>query len=151
MSVYVQAGSEGEWVRKLQRALNEAGYELDVDGIFGDATDEAVRDFQNENDLDVDGVVGPNTWAALGIDVPASRSKNRRADTVYLESGSRGDAVAVLQSALVAAGYELDVDGIFGSATYEAVREFQNDNDLDVDGVVGPNTWAALEEYIEGE
>ena len=66
MSVYVQAGSEGEWVRKLQRALNESGYELDVDGIFGEATDEAVRDFQNENDLDVDGVVGPNTWAALG-------------------------------------------------------------------------------------
>ena len=151
MSVYVQAGSEGEWVRKLQRALNEAGYELDVDGIFGDATDEAVRDFQDENDLDVDGVVGPNTWAALGVDVPAGSGKSRRRDTVYLERGSRGDAVAVLQSALVAADYELEVDGIFGDVTYEAVREFQNDNDLDVDGVVGPDTWAALEEYLEDE
>ena len=150
-SVILEHGSSGRWVRALQEALREAGYELDVDGSFGDATYAAVRDFQSNNDLDVDGVVGPNTWAALGIDVPASRSKNRRADTVYLESGSRGDAVAVLQSALVAAGYELDIDGVFGADTERVVRHFQGENELDVDGIVGDNTWAALEDFIEEE
>lgn len=65
-----------------------------------------------------------------------------------LRRGSRGDDVVALQSALVAAGYEIDVDGIFGAGTEEAVVQFQSDNDLDADGIVGRNTWAALEPYI---
>lgn len=147
MSVYVQSGSEGEWVEKLQEALNTAGYELDVDGIFGDDTESAVRGFQRDNGLSVDGVVGPDTWAALGVQT--SSHHKRQADVAYLEHGSRGDAVRVLQAALVGAGYELDVDGVFGDDTDAAVRAFQEEYELDADGVVGPNTWSALEEFIE--
>lgn len=147
MSVIVQSGSEGEWVVALQEALNAAGYELDVDGSFGDNTEAAVIAFQRENRLAADGVVGPNTWAALGIETHSHHNK-RSSDVVYLERGSRGDAVRVLQSALVGAGYELDVDGAFGDDTDAAVRAFQEENDLDADGVVGPNTWNALQEFI---
>jgi peptidoglycan hydrolase-like protein with peptidoglycan-binding domain len=145
MSVYLQHGSEGDLVEALQQALVDEGYEIEVDGIFGDDTDAALRDYQNENDLDVDGIAGPSTLAALGIEAPA---KSRRADVAYLEHGSRGSAVRSLQTALVNAGYELDVDGDFGGGTDAAVRHFQSANDLSADGVVGPDTWSALEQYL---
>ncbi|MBI5515778.1 MAG: peptidoglycan-binding protein [Deltaproteobacteria bacterium] len=63
----IQYGDEGSTVRELQQALVDNGYDIDVDGDFGPATDAAVKDFQSSNGLDADGVVGPNTWAALGF------------------------------------------------------------------------------------
>ena len=149
MSVYLQHGSEGGLVEALQQALVDEGYELEVDGIFGDDTDAAVRDFQAESELDVDGIVGADTLAALGLDeVVASHAKRRQPDVVYLERGSSGSSVRTLQHALVAAGYELDVDGVFGGDTDAAVRHFQSANDLSADGIVGPDTWSALEQYL---
>lgn len=143
--VMLEHGSTGRHVRALQEALREAGYELDVDGDFGDATYAAVRDFQANHDLDVDGVVGPNTWAALGFE---SDDKGGGEGYEELAHGSEGELVELLQAALVAAGHEIDIDGVFGDATERAVRRFQRDNELDVDGIVGENTWAALEDFM---
>lgn len=154
--VYLEHGASGRWVRALQTALREAGYDLDVDGSFGDATYAAVRDFQSNNDLDVDGVVGPNTWAALGVDSGSKgededEDEDEGEDEGYeqLSRGDEGDDVSVLQAALVAAGYEIDIDGVFGADTERAVRRFQQANELDVDGIVGDDTWSALEDFIE--
>lgn len=61
----IKRGSRGDSVRTLQTALNNAGYSLDVDGIFGDKTYNAVRQYQRANGLSVDGIVGTNTWGAL--------------------------------------------------------------------------------------
>ena len=61
-------GSRGDEVRSLQRTLNRRLFpspNLQVDGIFGNNTDAAVRDFQRRNGLQVDGIVGPNTRHAL--------------------------------------------------------------------------------------
>ena len=55
-------GSRGEDVKTLQRLLN-----CEADGIFGKITEEAVKDFQKKNNLTVDGIVGTNTWNAIGI------------------------------------------------------------------------------------
>ena len=52
-------------VRILQEKLNSIGYHLATDGIFGSKTDEAVRAFQADHGLAVDGVVGVRTWAEL--------------------------------------------------------------------------------------
>jgi peptidoglycan hydrolase-like protein with peptidoglycan-binding domain len=52
-------------VEQLQSTLNQFGFALDVDGIFGRATEAAVRQFQLEHNLADDGIVGPATWAAL--------------------------------------------------------------------------------------
>lgn len=57
--------SAGPEVRELQRDLNRWGAALQVDGLFGPKTDAAVRRFQGDHDLKVDGIVGPATWALL--------------------------------------------------------------------------------------
>ena len=58
-------GSTGGDVSELQKKLNEKGYSLAVDGIFGDNTKAAVVDYQKKNALQVDGIVGDETWGSL--------------------------------------------------------------------------------------
>lgn len=65
MAATLRNGSRGADVRQLQSRLNNAGYNLSVDGRFGKNTLAAVRDYQQKNGLSVDGVVGTNTWAKL--------------------------------------------------------------------------------------
>jgi peptidoglycan hydrolase-like protein with peptidoglycan-binding domain len=62
----LQKGSNGDEVKKWQEYLNTQGYGLTVDGIFGDKTDAATRDYQTKNGLTVDGIVGANTWGKAG-------------------------------------------------------------------------------------
>ena len=58
--------STGEEVKTVQLLLNAMHYgDLEVDGIFGDATDEAVKKFQKSRKLDQDGIVGADTWRYL--------------------------------------------------------------------------------------
>jgi peptidoglycan hydrolase-like protein with peptidoglycan-binding domain len=61
----LRQGSAGGAVKILQLGLNGRGYALVGDGIFGPATDRAVRRFQADNGLGVDGICGPQTWSAL--------------------------------------------------------------------------------------
>lgn len=65
-------GSSGAYVRQLQSALNKYGYGLDVDGGFGPKTQAAVRDYQTQNHLRVDGVVGNETWGSLANNAVAA-------------------------------------------------------------------------------
>ncbi|HAZ46874.1 MAG TPA: peptidoglycan-binding domain 1 protein, partial [Cyanobacteria bacterium UBA11371] len=58
---------EGEDVRELQIALNKVGFNLEVDGYFGPTTGEAVRKFQTDKGLVVDGIVGSATLEALNM------------------------------------------------------------------------------------
>lgn len=67
----------------------------------------------------------------------------------YLKNGTRGQDVEILQENLYSIGYNLAVDGIFGSETDSVVRNFQKDNSLVTDGIVGPKTLAALRKYVE--
>ena len=66
-STYRQVGfgSTGSAVSKLQTILNEHGYGLAVDGIFGEKTRAAVRDYQKRYNLKLDGIAGPETWGSL--------------------------------------------------------------------------------------
>jgi len=68
VSDILKKGSQGSAVISLQQKLTSLGYAIkDEKGIFGTYTDNAVRKFQRDHHLSVDGVVGPATKKALGI------------------------------------------------------------------------------------
>lgn len=69
----IRKGDRGEAVRILQEALNAAGFDCGkADGIFGKNTQAAVKNYQRAHGLGVDGIVGRQTWTALGLmDAPS--------------------------------------------------------------------------------
>lgn len=154
----LETGSNGADVGALQRLLVELGFDPGAaDGVFGAATEAAVRAFQTANDLEPDGVVGSGTRAALAEALEAvspavgaavstqSDSSNAGLGSEPLRPGMSGQEVAALQRLLSGLGLDPGpVDGVFGEATEAAVRAFQAAHDLGVDGVVGTQTRAAL-------
>ncbi|MCA1672141.1 MAG: peptidoglycan-binding protein [Actinobacteria bacterium] len=61
----LQEGSNGAAVKAVQVILSRIVSPLDVDGIFGPNTEAAVKGFQADNGLQQDGIIGPQTWRAL--------------------------------------------------------------------------------------
>lgn len=130
----------------IQSRLVLAGY-LDSQAaeleecFFGEETEQAIRAFQQEKGLIVDGIVGPDTWRHL---VEASRSLGSR--FLYLrEPPLRGDDVADLQRRLNALGfYSGKESGIFNEETANAVEQFQKNFGLHPDGIAGTKTVQAL-------
>ncbi len=132
----IRLNSSGNFVYILQYSLNQYGYNLSVDGRFGTRTANAVVDFQRNNGLTQDGIVGRNTWNAL---------LNLNPSANVLRRGSKNSAVLFLQKLLLSYLYPItSLDGIFGAETERAVRAFQTENGLSADGIVGRNTWNAL-------
>lgn len=133
----IRQGDRNKFVILLQYLLNEYGFNLSPDGIFGGNTYRAVQEFQRDNNLMQDGIVGRNTWNAL---------LNLNPQNQVLRIGSRNSAVLYLQRLLLSYLYPItDLDSVFGRETERAVRAFQSENGLVVDGVVGRNTWQALQ------
>lgn len=86
----------------LQTALNNAcAYGLEVDGVFGKKTEAAVKDFQKNNDLSTDGIVGAKTWSKLGYET---------ADEAAL--GSRTINKIILHCSATPEGEDYSVDSI---------------------------------------
>lgn len=128
-------GNQGPEVQAIQYLLRFHGGNPTPDGIYGPATKAAVQAFQNGEGLNPDGIVGPQTWGAL-------------ISGAQISSGSSGQAVRAAQTLLADKyGYGIAVDGAFGPATRNAVKDFQSDHDLASDGIVGPLTWQALVGY----
>lgn len=156
----LRLGSRGSDVKNLQQRLNSLGYNCgNADGIFGTRTYNAVRAFQRKNGLAVDGIVGKDTRSKLfsGSTTPSrgGTSTNSSGNTTstsksapitgLLRRGSRGSQVVTLQNRLNQLGYNCGkADGIFGTATYNAVVKFQRAKGLAVDGIVGKATIAKL-------
>jgi hypothetical protein len=123
-------GDAGPEVYAIQFLLNAHGANLTPDGLFGPLTLAAVEDFQTDEGLSEDGIVGPETWDALIIQV---------------SQGNNGPAIRAVQRLLKHKfGYNINVDGIFGPATKDAVKDFQTNHGLSSDGIVGPKTWKKL-------
>lgn len=81
-------GSSGEEVKELQKALNSAGYSLDVDGKFGSKTQSAVKSYQQKNGLSVDGIVGVNTWNSLSELTNPNKTTNKKTNKTTTKTAS---------------------------------------------------------------
>ncbi len=158
----LEEGDSGVGVRELQyflafiAAFNSSVRPVAIDGIFGETTRGAVEDFQYDYGLTVDGIVGETTWQAI-YDTYRSLLDSLPDNyfTSYTEPypgeplriGSRGGSVSYLQNYLnrISDVYtdipKVTVDGVFGTATANAVREFQRIFGIDETGVVSSVTW----------
>lgn len=119
-----------EPVKQIQRRLWAYDNALEVSGVFNLATENAVKAFQNRNNLTATGAVDPTTWRKM---FPLLRS-----------GSSLEEAVRALQTLLTYQNFVVGVDGNFGSATKNAVRSYQTMRGLDADGIAGPKTWLSL-------
>ena len=126
----LKSGSRGNAVKTLQSLLNHsAAAGLTVDGIFGSATDKAVRGWQSRAGLSVTGVMDEASWRAL---LPK------------LARGAQGPAVVALQQALTQAGYSVPATGNFLDMTVAAVKKLQGNFGQQQTGTVDFATWASL-------
>ena len=121
-STYRQVGygSTGSAVSKLQTVLNQHGYDLAVDGIFGVKTQAAVRDYQKKNSLKLDGIAGPETWGSLLAQPTAPVSGSSTGSAV----GS-GAVTGKISAGTAAALKQLE-QGYIPSGDAEAARELVN-------------------------
>lgn len=133
LSSLLRIGQEGSSVETLQRQLIELGY-LEASlatGYYGEKTEAAVLNFQADEGLFQDGVVGSQTFAALGLagqggDLPEDLSRRE---------------IGVLQTRLIALGYNPgSVDGVAGPQTASAIELFQRRNELRISRNADLNT-----------
>lgn len=160
-------GQRSEDVRAIQRLLIIKGYlgsRYDT-GYFGSLTYNAVKQFQKNNNLKADGIVGEDTIAKLtGKCVSASgetgtsvKSTTTTTSTYIAKAGTlrygdKGSKVQELQNQLKKLGYfDATSTGLFLEITRDAVKDFQRDNGLVVDGIAGTKTFAKLESALKGE
>jgi peptidoglycan hydrolase-like protein with peptidoglycan-binding domain/N-acetylmuramoyl-L-alanine amidase len=154
----LENGDQGEDVEDLQEHLIKLGYNLSeygADGHFGNETKSALKEFQRDHNLVVDGLVGKDTRAALKKSLEQFNKKNNNEsennNDGLIRKGDKGEEVEWVQERLITHGYSLHpygVDGDFGSLTQEKVRQFQKDHGLIVDGLVGSQTKEALKETV---
>ena len=136
-ALVARPGDTGPAARVLMEALVARGLRPDApasrDGQYGTDDSELVLQFQRENNLTADGEVGPQTWSKLLASV---------------QPGDTGPMVKVLQTALIVRSLIRDtaanLDGAYGPATQQRVRDFQQVSRIDPIAIVGPETWTAL-------
>ena len=135
---WLQVGSKGAKVKEVQAIVGAT-----VDGDYGPKTEAAVKKWQAEHDLHVDGIWGPGSQkhyescdhGAEPAPEPTQVDGPKYPGTA-LKNGSRGEAVGHVQRKVGA-----KPDNWYGPRTTRLVREYQKANKLYNDGVVGPKTW----------
>ncbi len=140
MPEYIRVGDRHSAVVNLQSRLMELGF-MDSDeptDYYGTQTERAVKIFQRQNRLAMDGIVGSATYDAI-MDPAAKYYAVRK--------GDEGDDISQLQNRLYELGYLATADlitGNFGDSTEAAVLKLQEVNSLEADGMVGQKTMNLL-------
>ena len=161
----LKLGTRGPSVRILQYYLQFLSYfnqklpYVSMDGIFGQETYDAVVTFQSFYGLDVDGIVGKNTWdmiqdAYVGVLNSLPDEYRSYSSLLYpgyiITTGASGKVVEQLQTFLKTiadnnpAVPQIKVDGYYGDQTKNAVLAIQKLQGLEQNGQVGVLTWNAI-------
>ena len=151
-------GMMGTDVKDLQEQLTRLGYDCGkADGIYGSDTFRAVACFQEDHGLEVDGIAGRMTKAAIeealaspkDQEPPAAAPDPADQTSAFwlpdLQLGDKGPAVTLLQAALTIRGCDCgSQDGIFGPKTQAALNRYKESRQLAADGTVDRKTWNLL-------
>lgn len=151
----MQLNDRGDAVTALQKKLNVLGYfTAEYTNIYNSATQKAVRAFQQDHALTVDGKAGEKTLRLLnllsvppapGITPAPQNTPLTESNVIVMQNGTRGQAVITLQKRLVELGYyNCDADGVYDSDDIAAVKAFQKRNGLKADGIAGLETQVKL-------
>lgn len=146
----IKRGDVGAAVSEIRARLAHLGLCDDLvdgdPGEFDDDLDRAVRAFQQERGITVDGVVGPQTFRRL------EEARWQLGDRVLLFNPGHlmaGDDVTELQRRLNQLGFAAGRhDGLFGHQTDVALREFQKGVGVTADGTCGPDTFRAFDRLV---
>jgi hypothetical protein len=136
-STKARASSTRGDVRALQRKVG-----VTADGVFGPATERAVKRWQRRHGLVADGIVGPQTRSAMGLGSGPilKRKRARRGHSGRAHHRSHGGGgVRSLQRRI-----GVPADGVFGPGTEAALKRWQAAHGLVPDGIAGPQTRAKL-------
>ena len=147
-------------IQRNLRELAKAGWDLPsiiADGIYGEQTREAVRQFQQIERLPITGRVDLTTWQVLRTAADAGRWERSPANPIYpwnrplaagtTNPGERTDLIYIAQILLreiVAYDFELPLTGVLDTATRDALCQFQRINGLSMSGILDRPTWDAL-------
>lgn len=131
-------GSTGSEVRQIQEKLKRWGYYSgNIDGIYGSATEAAVKKFQRTNGLTADGIAGKATLAAMGIQTQSSSSNSGSTDLNLLSrvvySEARGEpytgqvaVAAVVLNRVSSSSFPNSIAGVvYQSGAFDAVSDGQ--------------------------
>ncbi len=144
MNEVLQLGGSGDQVKILQAKLKQLGfYSALITGEFSLATEEGVKAFQRELNLEPTGVVDQEVWEKLiEYTEPAIAPISLEPTLSY---GSSGQEVRTLQTKLKALLYYTgDINGNFDLETQNAVKRFQLNNSLTATGIANDQTWDAI-------
>lgn len=127
----------GTDILNLQRELNNKRYTCKETGVYDDETIESIKLFQEVNQIDVDGKVGPITWDMLfgDLDNFNFRVLMLKDEVMY------GKDVRELQEQLVKLGYRMPVTEKYDYLTEAQVRRYQIHNNLPATGIVDKELW----------
>lgn len=139
----IRLGSKGPEVAEICNWLVRIGLLGKSQDYFDEAIEIAVRNFQQDKGLSVDGIVGPETFRRL------EEARWSLGDRVLIYTPGHlihGDDVATLQRKLNDLGFDSGrVDGVFGVNTFKALQEFQKGLGLSPDGVCGLEVYKSFE------
>ncbi len=156
----VKEGDRGEHVAEVQRILIAKGLlGGSADGICGSATVNAIKKFQAINGLVVDGICGDDTFNLMleTVDTTIDINNSGGDDSNYaIKYGMSGADVEELQNILIALGYmDGTADGVCGTTTVNAIKNFQASHGLTADGICGTATFDMInvdaEAYMAGD
>ncbi|NLX82342.1 MAG: SH3 domain-containing protein [Clostridiales bacterium] len=142
----LRPGDRGEDVLELQTRLIALKYMVSKTSVYDSMTKEAVRHFQAQNSLTVDGLFGGNSaqmllsGAARTADSPALSYNTLRVD----QRDGSDKAISKMQQALKDLGYPLSVTGRYDMPTHQAVVGFQQRNGLPITGIANPHTQSII-------
>lgn len=130
-------------VADTRREGTNGSHWIAPDAVFDHHLDSAVRAFQQQRGLLVDGIVGPATYRSMK---EASYRLGARTLIYQLSAPLYGDDVATLQTRLQDLGFYVGrVDGFFGPQTHDSLSSFQREIGIAADGICGPATLRSLE------